>query len=144
MYGTILAFIKFNFGTRHLNRPRHLFYSFCCTTRHIFEPLHVYESGFNTDIYGMYVCMYRLYICTYVCIYVCMYVCTPVCMHVCISMHVCMYGCMYVCMYACMYVCMYRIASNYGQVFISFEPLFTLVTKQDWQLYETGVYYLKF
>ena len=45
--------IKFNnFGTRHLNGPKHLFYSFCCTTRHIFEPLRVYEPGFNTDKYG--------------------------------------------------------------------------------------------
>ena len=42
--------IKFNkFGTWCLNRPRHLFYSFCCITRHIFDPLHVYEPGFNTD-----------------------------------------------------------------------------------------------
>ena len=54
MYGTILAFIKFNnFGTRHLNGPRHLFYSFYCTTRRIFESLRVYEPGFNTDKYGM-------------------------------------------------------------------------------------------
>ena len=54
MYGTILAFIKFNnFGTRHLNVPRHLFHSFYYTTRHIFEPLCVYEPGFNTDKYSM-------------------------------------------------------------------------------------------
>ena len=53
MYGTILAFIKFNnFETRRLNEPRHLFHSFCCTTGCIFDPLHVYESGFNTDKYG--------------------------------------------------------------------------------------------
>ena len=43
MFGTILAFIKFNnFVTRSLNGPRRLFHSICCTTRHIFEPLHVY------------------------------------------------------------------------------------------------------
>ena len=53
MYGTILAFIKFNnFGTWRLNGPRHLFHSFCCTTRSVFEPLRVYEPGFNTDKYG--------------------------------------------------------------------------------------------
>ena len=34
MYGTILMFIKF--GTWHLNRARHLFHSFCCTTQCIF------------------------------------------------------------------------------------------------------------
>ena len=52
MYGTIIAFIKLNnFGTRHLNEPRHLFHSFCCTTQCIFEPLQVYEPGFNMDKY---------------------------------------------------------------------------------------------
>ena len=53
-FGTILRFIKFNnFDTRHLNGPRLLFLSFCCTTHHIFEPLHVFEPGFNMDKYGM-------------------------------------------------------------------------------------------
>ena len=53
MYGTtILTSIKFNnFGTQHLNRPRHSLHSFCCTTRHTFEPLHVYEPVFNMDKY---------------------------------------------------------------------------------------------
>ena len=47
-------FIKFNnFGTWNLNGPRHLFYSFCCTTQHIFEPLHVYKPGFNMDKYDI-------------------------------------------------------------------------------------------
>ena len=51
-----LRFIKFNnFGTRCLNEPRRLFLSFCCTTRRIFEPLRVFQPGFNTDKYGMYV-----------------------------------------------------------------------------------------
>ena len=82
MYETILTFIKFNnFGTRHLNKPSHLFHSFCCTTWRIFEPLRVYEPGFNMDKYGMYVFMY----------YVCMHAC----------MHVYRYVCMYVCMYLC-------------------------------------------
>ena len=50
-----IMFTKFNnFGTQHLNGPRHLFCSFCCTTRHIFEPLRVYGPGFNTDKYGMH------------------------------------------------------------------------------------------
>ena len=31
-----------------------------------------------------------------------------------------------------------------AQVFISFQQLFIPATKQDQQLYETGVYYLKF
>ena len=58
MYGTILAFIKFNnVGTWRLNRPRHLFHSFYCTTRRIFEPLRVYETGFNADEYGIYIAM---------------------------------------------------------------------------------------
>ena len=53
MYCTILVFIKFNnFGTQHLNGPRRLFLSFCCTTRRILEPLRVFEPGFNTDKYG--------------------------------------------------------------------------------------------
>ena len=61
MYGTILTFIKFNnFGTRHLNGPRHLFHSFCCTTRHLFEPLRVYEPGFNIDKYGTYICSFTI------------------------------------------------------------------------------------
>ena len=52
-FGTILSFIKFNnFGTRHLNGPRHLFLSCCSTTRHIFAPLCVFEPGFNMDKYG--------------------------------------------------------------------------------------------
>ena len=56
MYGTIFTFIKLNnFDTRRLNDPRRLFHSFCCTTRRIFEPLRVYEPGFNTDKYGMYI-----------------------------------------------------------------------------------------
>ena len=65
MYGTILAFLKLinNFGTRHLNGPRHLFHSFCCTTRRIFEPLRVYELGFNSDKYG--ICIY-IYIYIYI------------------------------------------------------------------------------
>ena len=55
MYDTILMFIKLdNFGLQHLNRSRHLFHSFCCTTCHIFEPLHVYESSFNMDKYSNY------------------------------------------------------------------------------------------
>ena len=45
MYGTILTFNESNFGTWCLNRPRHLFRSFCCTTQCIFE------ATFNTDIY---------------------------------------------------------------------------------------------
>ena len=50
----ILTFIKFNnFGSQHLNGPRHLFHSFCCTTWRIFEPLRVYEPGFNMDKYGI-------------------------------------------------------------------------------------------
>ena len=58
-FGTILRFIKFNnFGTRHLNEPRRLFLSFCCTTRRIFEPLRVFEPGFNTDKYGKCVTSY--------------------------------------------------------------------------------------
>ena len=53
MHGTILTFIKFNnFGTWHLNKPRGLFHSFCCTNQYIFEPLHVHELGFNTDKYN--------------------------------------------------------------------------------------------
>ena len=53
MYSTILTFIRFNnFGTRHLNGPRRLFRSFCCTTWHFFEPLHVYKPNINTDKYG--------------------------------------------------------------------------------------------
>ena len=53
--------IKFNnFGTRCLNEPRRLFHSFCCNTWRIFEPLRVYEPGFNTHEYGMYVYMYVL------------------------------------------------------------------------------------
>ena len=57
MYGTILAFIKYNnFGTQRLNGPRHLFHSFNCTTWHIFESLRVYEPGFNMDKYGTYLC----------------------------------------------------------------------------------------
>ena len=56
MYGIILTFIKFNnFGSRHLNGPRRLFYSFSCNTRYIFEPLHVYEPGFNMNKYGNYI-----------------------------------------------------------------------------------------
>ena len=48
MYDTILTFIKFNnFGTWHLDGPRHLCHSFCCTTRCIFEPMCVYDPGFN-------------------------------------------------------------------------------------------------
>ena len=59
MYGTILTFIKFNnFGTQHLNGPRRLFLSFCCTTRRIFEPLRVFEPGFNMDKYG--ICLAKL------------------------------------------------------------------------------------
>ena len=67
MYGTILAFIKFNnFDTWQLNGPRHLFYSFCCTTQCIFEPLHVYELSFNTDKYGVYIYIYMyMYVCIY-------------------------------------------------------------------------------
>ena len=54
MYGTILTFIKLNnFDTQHLNGPRYLFPSFCCTTWRIFEPLCVYEPGFSMDKYGM-------------------------------------------------------------------------------------------
>ena len=61
MFGTILRFIKFNnFGTRHLNGPRHLFLSFSCTTRRIFEPLYVFEPSFNTDKYGN--CMQRVWL----------------------------------------------------------------------------------
>ena len=52
----MLTFIKFNnFGTRHLNGPRHLFHLFCCTTQRIFEPLRVYEPSFNTDKYGTHI-----------------------------------------------------------------------------------------
>ena len=47
MYGTILTLN--NFDTQPLNGPRHLFYSFCCTTQCTFEPLCVYEPGFNMD-----------------------------------------------------------------------------------------------
>ena len=48
-----INFIKFNnFGIWHLNGPRHLFLSFCCTTWCIFEPLRVFEPSFNTDKYG--------------------------------------------------------------------------------------------
>ena len=78
-----LRFIKFNnFGTRHLNGPRHLFLSFSCTIRHIFGPLCVFEPGFNTDKYGMYVCMHMrmcLSVCVCMFVLVCMYVCV-VCM----------------------------------------------------------------
>ena len=67
MYGIILAFIIFNnFGTQHLNGPRHLFLSFCCTTWRIFEPLRVYEPSFNTDKYSTYI---HTYVHTYVLIY---------------------------------------------------------------------------
>ena len=53
MFDTTVKFIKFNnFGTRHLNGPRHLFLSFCCTTQRIFEPLRVFEPGFNMHKYG--------------------------------------------------------------------------------------------
>ena len=39
IYGTLLTFNKFtNFNTQDLNRPRHLFHSFCYTTWHMFEP----------------------------------------------------------------------------------------------------------
>ena len=49
---TILMFVEFNnFGTRCLNRSRHLFYSFCCTTWGIFELLWVYKPSCNTDKY---------------------------------------------------------------------------------------------
>ena len=37
MYGTILTLN--NFDTQPLNRPRHLFHSFCCTTQCMFEPM---------------------------------------------------------------------------------------------------------
>ena len=48
-------FIKSShFDIRHLNKPRRLFPSFCCTTQCIFEPLRVYEPCFNTDKYGIY------------------------------------------------------------------------------------------
>ena len=79
MYGTILTFIKFNnFGTRCLNRPKHLFHLFCYTTQCIFEPcmymslaliqintvcflsiiqlLNILYSGMNTDITDMPPC----------------------------------------------------------------------------------------
>ena len=53
MYGTILAFIKFNnFVTQRSNGPGCLFHLFCCTTRRIFEPMHVYEPSINTDEHG--------------------------------------------------------------------------------------------
>ena len=51
-YGTILTSIKFdNFGTQCLNEPRHLFYSFCCTTQHIFEPKRGMSPWTNTVHY---------------------------------------------------------------------------------------------
>ena len=51
-YGAILVFIKLNnFDTWHLNGPRHLFHSFCCTTQRIFESLCIYEPGFSMDKY---------------------------------------------------------------------------------------------
>ena len=66
MYGTILTFIKFNnFGTRCLNGPRHLFYSFCCTTWRTFEPPCVYEPCFNMDKYSVYIYIY-IYIYMYI------------------------------------------------------------------------------
>ena len=48
-------------GTWHLNRPRHLFLSFCCTTRRIFEPC-VYLSPVLIRINT--VCITVNYICT--------------------------------------------------------------------------------
>ena len=62
MHGTILMLIKFNyFSILHLNRPIHLFQSFCCTT--LFELMCVYELDFNMDKYGTYI---NTYTCTYV------------------------------------------------------------------------------
>ena len=119
MYSTILTFIRFNnFGTWHLNGPRHLFHPFCCTTRRIFESLRVYEPGFSMDKYGMYICMYNLlcmYVCMYVRTYIRMYVLTYVCncayIHVCmyVRTYIHMYVLMNVCNYACIHVCMYRL-----------------------------------
>ena len=53
-------------GTRHLNGPRHLFLSFCCTTRYIFEPC-VYLSPvliwINTVCITVnYVCMWAIWL----------------------------------------------------------------------------------
>ena len=77
MHGTILIFIKFNnFGTWHLNKPRGLFHSFCCTTQYIFEPLHVYELCFNMDKYNNYFA-FAEFVCVCVCVHVC--VCACVC-----------------------------------------------------------------
>ena len=57
--GTISTSIKpNNSSTWHLNGPRHLFLSFCCTTQHIFGPLQVYEPGFNMDKYGSLITTY--------------------------------------------------------------------------------------
>ena len=47
-----------NFGAQHLNKPRYLFHSFCCTTRCIFEPLSVFEPGFSMDKYGIQLTVY--------------------------------------------------------------------------------------
>ena len=102
MYSTILTFIRFNnFDTQHLNGPRHLFHSFCCTTRRVFEPLRVYEPSFNTDKYGVYI-----YICMHVCVCVCVCVCVYMCAHMCVYVCMCVCACMCMCvLYACVYVC---------------------------------------
>ena len=64
MYGNVLMFIKFNFGTQHLNRTRHLFHSFYSNTQCILDPLHVYKPGFNMDEYSLCVCVY-VFVCVH-------------------------------------------------------------------------------
>ena len=92
MYGTILAFIKFNNdGTWRLNEPRRLFHSFCCTTQLIFEPLRVYKPSFSTDKYSMCLSLYvhmHVHVCLCVCLHVYVYVCDCVCIHVCMCVYV--------------------------------------------------------
>ena len=38
----------------------------------------------------------------------------------------------------------YGIASNYNLAVYFFPAIFTLASKREWRIYETGVYYLKF
>ena len=53
MHGSIFNWTMY-FGTQHLNEPRHVFHSCCCSIWYVFELMHLYEPGFNKDKHSNY------------------------------------------------------------------------------------------
>ena len=89
-----------NFSTQHINSPRHLFHSFCCTTCCIFEP-RVYMSPALLQINMVMHCL--LHIFPHLPFANTMF--SPTKIHTCINLWICTPMYMYINAYICTYVC---------------------------------------